>query len=538
MKTKSPARCRFRLTRYFTIASLVAFTVVGVALFNLQNQEVAFFEQVQADQNSYFAQAQVNLSSQQEITARKELLALHEAGHVNLTRVLANMLWETNIVPVMAKVQQIPSDHCRRIATSQADIRKSCFAEIGRKITALPAFSALDTKAYTAMRTTTVFKIKVFDLRGITIYSSEHAQIGDDKAENLGWKTAVSGQPASEFTHRDRFSAFEGVVENRDLISSYIPVRAPGKNNVIGVFEIYSDVTPFLNTIKEVSAKIREVTVANQAEVERVSLINQQKVQLNSDRFLAIVGSLFALLYVTLLLVVRNGQRIIDQQRRAQEQSARREQQWHQEKMAALATMAARVSHEMGNPLATIAGLAEDIAKRQEINVCLTDEPRLILEQTQRIAAMIRQVADFAANRREQPELVDINQMIKAVCDFLSFDNRFNSTRIEFRPDSQLPACIVIPSHLNEVLINILQGYVEDETKPQRILVETKPDPAGILIRINGESAFANAKYFMNDTSPGSEFQSVRRRVADMGGNLVPMEAGIGIILPMTEAAI
>lgn len=529
----------FHLMRYFTITSLIAFATVGAVLFVLQRQEEAFFEQVQAEQAAFFSKAQQELSRQQEDTARNGLLAVHEAGHVNLTRFLANTLWEKDIAPFVSQVQRLPIAHCRTIADApgptgpgQQNARQACFAELGRRMMALPGFAALDATAYAAMRASTVFKIKVFDLRGITVYSSEHAQIGEDKTENLGWKTAVAGRPASELTHRDRFSAFEGVVENRDLISSYVPVRAAGKDEVVGVFEIYSDVTPFLGEIKGASARINEISAANQAKVERAATTNQQMVNSSSQEFLAIVGGSLALLYAALLLLVRNGQRIIDAQRRAQEQSAQREQQWHREKMSALATMAAHVSHELGNPLATISGLAEEIDSRQGGGVGGAVQPRLILEQTQRISSMMRQIADFAAARSEEPELVDVNQLTKAVCDFLSFDRRFRSTRIEFKPDSRLPACTVIPDYLNEVLTGLMQACVEGPLKPERILVETKLSGDNVHIQVACDVRDAAAMGLRASVDTDSRFVLAQRRVAEMKGMLTLLSAGFELSLP------
>ncbi len=528
---------RFRLLRYFTAASLVAFTAVALALYVLQEQEGTFFEEVQREQNAFFAQAQAELARQQEENARGNLMAVHEAGHVNLTRMFANVLWDTDFAPFVARAQQLPVDHCRAIETSDEAGRRNrqaCFAEVGRRIMALPGFAALDAKAYATMRNSTVFKIKVFDLRGITIYSSEHDQIGEDKSNNLGWQTAIAGRPASELTHRDRFSAFEGVVENRDLISSYLPVRAPGTERIVGVFEIYSDVTPFLGQITDATARTRALTTANQTKVERAAKDNLQKVYSSSDRFLAIVGGLLALLYLALLLIVRNGQRIIDAQARAQERAARREQEWHREKMAALATMAANVAHEVGNPLSTISALAQEIAEQKKKGGCDACQPEAILQQTWRIAEMARQIADFAGARREAPELVDVNRMVKAVCDFLNFDQRFRATPIEFRPDARAPACSVIPDHLNEVLMTLLLACAEgDRPAGGTIRVDTEARGDGVVIRIGREPPGDARPADVSD----ARFESARRRVAGMGGRLTVTGASIEIALPQPAAS-
>ncbi len=394
----------------------------------------------------------------------------------------------------------------------------------------LAGFKALDAKAYAAMRASTVFKIKVFDLRGITVYSSEHGQIGEDAIDNPGWQTAAGGQPATELTHRNKFSAFERVVENRDLVSSYVPLRATGRDEIVGVFEIYTDATPLLARFKAASRKFAEVAAANEATVAQVSRSNQNEVNASSDRFLVIVGGLLALLYAASLLIVRSGQRIIDRQTLAQELSAQREQLWHREKMAALATMAANVSHEVGNPLAVISGVAEELAERQAKGESLASTSRLLLEQTARIARMTRQIADFATVRSEAKEWVDVNAMVKAVCDFLAFDRRFRSTPIEFQPGHRLPACELVPDHLNEAMMSLLQACAEgpaDSRPYARIRVQTEARGDGVAIRVGFETAPARAPVF----SP-ERLDSVRRQVVAMGGQLSATAAAVEINLP------
>jgi signal transduction histidine kinase len=402
--------------------------------------------------------------------------------------------------------------------------------EVGRRIQALPGFAALDAKAYAAMRDSTVFKIKVFDLRGITVYSSEHRQIGEDAGQNQGWRSAAGGRAASELTHRDKFSAFEGVVENRDLISSYVPVRARGRDEVVGVFEIYTDVTPFLAQIKAASMKFSELTAANEARVAQAARANEAKVESSSDRFLAIVGGLLALLYGASLLIVRIGQRIIDRQAVAQEQSVRREQLWHREKMAALATMAANVSHEVGNPLAIISSLAQDMAEREADGAPVAGTSKLLLEQTSRMARMTRQIADFATARGEAPEWVDVNAMVKAICDFLAFDLRFRSTPIEFRPSERLPARELVPDHLNEVMMSLLQACVEGGGQHgpwSRILVATEARGDSIVIRVAGDAVNAGVPPITPE-----RLASARRRVAEMAGRLAVTATAVEIELP------
>ncbi|MBI2293909.1 MAG: response regulator [Betaproteobacteria bacterium] len=111
--------------------------------------------------------------------------------------------------------------------------------------------TASQTKVMDAMirertRNTPILKIKIFALDGRTLYSSEPLQIGEDKSGNAGFKGARRGETVSEITRRGQFSAFEQIVEDRDVLSSYVPLHDPDTGDIYSVFEVYQDMTALL----------------------------------------------------------------------------------------------------------------------------------------------------------------------------------------------------------------------------------------------------------------------------------------------------
>jgi diguanylate cyclase (GGDEF)-like protein len=100
-------------------------------------------------------------------------------------------------------------------------------------------------------------KVKIYNLDGMTVFSTEESQIGEDQSSNAGFQSARRGVVASRLTHRDMFNAFDKVIEDRDVIASYVPIRRGGADAPIeGVFEVYEDVTPLVRHIEETQVKV------------------------------------------------------------------------------------------------------------------------------------------------------------------------------------------------------------------------------------------------------------------------------------------
>ena len=188
----------FRLIRYFSITSFVSIVIVAAVL-------GMFYREI----------------------AVHSLVAMGESNNTALTRVLANsirpVLW-----PYLEAADSMSVNQLR----------------------AHPGKQEMTAAVVSNLQGLSVAKVKIYDLRGRTVFSTEPSQIGDDKSTNAGFQGARDGNVASELTHRDQFSAFDRVIEDRDLLSTYIPVRMASNGPVTAVLEVYDDVTPFLARIE------------------------------------------------------------------------------------------------------------------------------------------------------------------------------------------------------------------------------------------------------------------------------------------------
>ncbi|MEW8302288.1 MAG: ATP-binding protein [Candidatus Thiodiazotropha sp.] len=151
----------------------------------------------------------------------------------------------------------------------------------------------------------------------------------------------------------------------------------------------------------------------------------------------------------------------------AQELERTRQQYYHQEKMAAIGQLAAGILHEVGNPIAAIAGAAGDMRSASEWDGQQAGDKRdfpqvvnhnlqMIEEHTERLSKITRDIADFASPRIRECELTDINGLIRSTTRLLGYDHRYRKLEIRQTLDSQLPAVEVVPDQITQVLVNLI----------------------------------------------------------------------------------
>ena len=184
----------FQLLRYFSIASFISMVVAAIFLGVVHR----IFE---ADHLTKFG----------------------ESHNIALTRTFANVFWPNY------------RDFAQKAGALDT-------AELKRH----PDYVSLDHVVHGAMRDTTTVKVKIIDLNGRIIYSSESIEVGADYSADPGFITARQGLVFTESGHVDNLNAIDGKLANRDVLSSYVALRAGDDEPIEGILEIYTDITDAL----------------------------------------------------------------------------------------------------------------------------------------------------------------------------------------------------------------------------------------------------------------------------------------------------
>ncbi len=133
-----------------------------------------------------------------------------------------------------------------------------------------------------------VDRIKIYNRNGQVLFSTKTGhQIGLSQDDNTDFKSALGGRDSSSMIYRDTLNRFEGTTEEDNLMQTFIPVRNSPTEPVLGVFEIYTDMS--------------------------------HMIQENNRHFLIVlIGAEFilALLYAVLIIVVRHAKNIIESQQK------------------------------------------------------------------------------------------------------------------------------------------------------------------------------------------------------------------------------
>ena len=93
-----------------------------------------------------------------------------------------------------------------------------------------------------------IVKIKVYNAAETIVYSTEPGLIGQQDLDNFRLERALAGQVDTHLEHKVQFRDLAGEEKlDVDVVETYVPILVAGE--VVGVFELYMDITPYMQQI-------------------------------------------------------------------------------------------------------------------------------------------------------------------------------------------------------------------------------------------------------------------------------------------------
>ena len=387
--------------------------------------------------------------------------------------------WQATARMVRGDVKQLLDDY-----DFQAQDRKS----VGHKFVALLEHMKL---------TPDIFRFKVYNPKGIVIWSDDKRLVGKSFADNEDLQQALKGKVVADLRS---LSKKENIFEPDapgGAIEVYVPIYSEKGKELLGVFETYKSAEPIARDLREA-------------------------------RLVVLLGALGGgvLLYLSLFAIVRQSARKIDEQ---QENLLKMQAELvASQRMAAVGEMAAAVAHGIGNPLSSIRAAAQvaildassEISSEQ--NRQMKSNLQGIMEQVDRVQKRMQGLLNFAKPLEPHPALLEINPLLRDVVETLR--SRFGAAQVSpaLELEANLPKIKSDVNQLEQVFMGLITNAVEATPKGGRVTIRTQSA---------GDSGNGPAvKISVEDTGSGIPVEN-RARVFEPFFTTKPHGTGIGLPL-------
>jgi signal transduction histidine kinase/ActR/RegA family two-component response regulator len=384
----------FPLLRYFSVASFVALGVATIVIVLLTRG-----------------------------MAVRQLMERAEDANVALTQAFGNSM-RPHFATYLAKVPEL--DHrSLRTRPETAEIR-----------------SALEVMTHDLP----VLAVNIYTLTGLTVFSTDENQIGEDTKGGPDFRGAVHHvAPVSKLAREGSLGGSSSEVFDRAIVETYVPLHVllpDGVEEVEAVFQIYSDVTPVMTEIDQAQLRL----------LMRLLLI-------------------FGLLYGALFLIIRRADGILKRQYgdllTAQEQLIREKEQAQQAERAKTEFLA-NMSHEIRTPMTAILGFTELLASEDRSERAASKRLQAIetvRRNGEHLLELISAILDLSKMEEGSFDLerapFSPATLVEEVVGFMRVRSEAKGLRLELAIDSTTPTAVESDAtRIRQILINLIGNAI------------------------------------------------------------------------------
>jgi two-component system NtrC family sensor kinase len=214
------------------------------------------------------------------------------------------------------------------------------------------------------------------------------------------------------------------------------------------------------------------------------------------------------------------------QKRAEQELQRSRDALYQSEKMSAMGSMLAGVSHELNNPLAIVVGEAILLEEEAE-GTPLAESAGRINRAAERCSRIVQTFLAMARQKPPERTELNVNEAVEAAVELTAYGMRSNGVEVTCALAPGLPAVLADSDQIQQVLINLLinaQQALQEQAGPRSIHIMTTNDHGAVNIRVS-------------DNGPGVA-PDVARRIFDPFFTTKPQGSGTGIGLSYSQGVV
>ncbi|MEO7033697.1 MAG: ATP-binding protein [Polyangiaceae bacterium] len=161
------------------------------------------------------------------------------------------------------------------------------------------------------------------------------------------------------------------------------------------------------------------------------------------------------------------------------------EQLRHADRLVTVGKLASGIAHELGTPLNVVSGRAKMISQNPVSDEQTRNNARIVMEQSERMAQIIRQLLDFARAGKPNKTSIDLRHLAASTLSLLRPIAEKRRVTLHFNTEESVSEVVVDAAQLQQVVTNLVVNAVQ--ASPEGATIEVGLRNSRKSRRISGE---------------------------------------------------